>query len=455
MPTLPSTVPYTGTSIEVLNAIKNSASQNYKDFVPYAQPNAESIKAIGSVIMQDPSLQNEFLNNLINRIGRVIITSKLYENPLAIFKQGILNFGETVEEIFTELAKPHDFDPVVAETERNKREIPDVRAAFHLMNFQKFYKITVQKSQLSQAFLSVEGVNTLLRGLITSVYTAANYDEFVTTKYLISKHILAGHIYPVSIPAVNSANMKDIVSKIKSISNAMTFLSTNYNLAGVHTQSLTDNQFIMLSSDFDAKMDVEVLASAFNMAKADFLGHRLLIDNFGASDTKRLDELFSNDASYKPLTDEEQEALNAIPAILIDRDFLQIYDNSIELTNDLNGQGRYWNYWYHKWSTFSISPFKNNALFVGGVPSVTAIAISPTTVATPKGSKVTFTPTLTVENFAPQTVNYTIDGANSNDTKITNGVLTIATDETATTITVTATSTYDVTKTAEATITIS
>ena len=106
--------------------------------------------------------QNEFLSALVNRIGRVIITSKSYTNPLRVFKKGILEYGETIEEIFVNIAKAKQFDPSVAEEEVFKREIPDVNAVFHKMNLQNFYKVTVSNEQLRQAFLSSQGINDLI-----------------------------------------------------------------------------------------------------------------------------------------------------------------------------------------------------------------------------------------------------------------------------------------------------
>ena len=148
MATKPKIVTLTNSSVDILNAIRNNASVNYQNYVPVATSDAESIKKIGTIIMDFPALQNEFLSALVNRIGRVILTSKLYENPWAMFKKGMLDFGETVEEIFVDLAKPFQYDPAVAENEVFKREIPNVRSAFHVMNYQKFYKATVQQEQL-------------------------------------------------------------------------------------------------------------------------------------------------------------------------------------------------------------------------------------------------------------------------------------------------------------------
>ena len=140
MATIPKIKTLTNTSVDVLNVIRENATQNYRDYVPKATPNADSIREIGAIIMDYPALQNEFLSALVNRIGRVLITSKMYDNPWRMFKKGMLEFGETIEEIFVNMAKPFQFDPTVAESEVFKREIPDVRAAFHILNYKKFYK---------------------------------------------------------------------------------------------------------------------------------------------------------------------------------------------------------------------------------------------------------------------------------------------------------------------------
>ena len=121
MPTIPNVSALTGSSVDILNAIRNSASANYRDYVPAADPSQDSVREIGAIIMNYPVLQNEFLTALVNRIGRVLITSKMYSNPWASFKQGMLEFGETVEEIFVNIAKPFQYDPAVAENKADEK----------------------------------------------------------------------------------------------------------------------------------------------------------------------------------------------------------------------------------------------------------------------------------------------------------------------------------------------
>lgn len=442
----------TNSSVDILNVIRENATQNYKEYVPKATPDANSIRQIGAVIMDYPALQNEFLNALVNRIGRVLITSKMYDNPWAMFKKGMLEFGETVEEIFVNMAKPFQFDPAVAESNLFKREIPDVRSAFHIMNYQKYYKSTVSNDQLRQAFLSWQGITDLIAKIVDAMYTGANYDEFITMKYMLARHILDGHMYPVQIPTVETANMKQIVSKIKGISNKYEFQSNKYNLAGVHTHTLKRDQYMLINSMFDAEMDVEVLASAFNMSKAEFMGQRVLVDSFGSLDKERLAELFANDTTFKMPTDDELTALDAIPAILVERDWFMIFDNFNNFTEQYNGEGLYWNYWYHVWKTFSVSPFANNALFVPGVPSVTSVTVSPATVESAVGQSVQFNATVVTSNFAPKSVDWTTNSANA--IVDSSGKVTLKTGATGS-ITVTATSTFDNTKKGTATITVS
>lgn len=452
MPVKPHIVTLTNSSVNVLNVIRNNATQNYKDYVPVATPDAESIREIGSIIMDYPALQNEFLSALVNRIGRVLVTSKMFDNPWSVFKKGMLEFGETIEEIFVNIAKPYQFDPNVAESTVFKREIPDVRSAFHIMNYQKYYKVTIQDDQLRQAFLTWQGITDLIAKIVDAMYTGANYDEFQTMKYMLAKHIINGHLYPVTIPTVETANMKAIVSTIKGVSNKFEFLSPKYNLAGVQTHTKKTDQYLLINSKFDAEMDVEVLASAFNMDKAEFSGHRVLVDSFGDLDIDRLNVLFGDDPTYTEIGEADLQALDAIPAIMVDKDWFMIFDNFYNFTEQYNGEGLYWNYWYHVWKTFSVSPFANNALFIPATPTVTSVTVSPATANVSAGQRVQLSAVVQTTDFAPQSVVWSV--TSGENVKVNqSGVVDIGTNAVGE-IVITATSVYDSTKSGSATITV-
>lgn len=450
----PSQVELTANSVDVLNAIRSSATPYYKQMIPQAKANTGSIRQIGNIMMNYEPLQNEFLSALYNRIGRVIITSKMYYNPWSPFKKGLMELGETVEEIFVNIAKAHTFNPETAETNFMKREIPDVRAAFHTMNYQKFYKATISNDQLRQAFLSWQGITDLIAKIVDAMYTAHNYDEFQVTKYMLARNILNGYLYPITVPQISKENAEAIVTEVKAASNNLVYMSRNYNLAGVDTFTEKKDQFIITTARFDAIMDVNVLASAFNMDKAEFMGNRVQIDGFDKIDDVRMSQLFADDpaAGYVPLTSEEKAALAQVPAVLIDRDYFMIFDNLYKFTEDYNGEGLYWQYWYHAWKTFSTSPFANAEIFVPGTPSITSVTVSPANATVNKGNMLQLNAVIEAESFAPKSVVWSVNSELSTISQT--GLLTVGAEETAGSLTVTATSTYDNKKSGTATITV-
>lgn len=451
MPSIPAKTKLTTTNtVSILNAIRNSASVNYRSNVPAATMDVSSIRTIGATLLDEyPALKNEFID-LLNRIGRVILNNNYFYNPLAPFKKGMLEYGETVEEIFVAIANIQQFNPEVAESEVEKRVIPDASSAFHTLNYQKFYKVTISDYELRNAFLSFEGVYDLIERIINSMLQGAEYDEFLMMKYMIAKAALNGQLSAVEIPDVTAANMNGIATILRGNSNAITFPSKNRNLAGVLTSTPKDRQYLIMSADFDAAFDVEILASAFNMDKAEFLGHRVIVDSFSEFDVTRLAEILGED--FIPFTAAELEALAKVPAVLVDSEWFMIFDKLLEMRDRYNEQGLYRNHWLHVWKIFSTSPFAQAELFVAGTPAINSVTVTPTEATVAAGSQLALTVTVDAANFASKAVDYTVTGEGVSVDR--NGLVTVAADATAGTYTITVTSVADSTKTATATITV-
>ena len=367
MPTIPKIKVLTNTSDVVINAIRNNASQNFKNYVPIATPDAESIKSIGNIIMDYPALQNEFINALVNRIASVIVSSKVYSNPYSFVKRGLLEFGETVEELFVDIARPRQFDPPSAETHFAKRELPNVRAAFHPLNYQKFYKVTISEDQLRQAFLSMNGITDLIGRITDSLYSAAEYDEFLVMRYMIAKAYLNNNVYALGTEGTSTETKAKATGKvIQSTTNLAGFMTDKYNAAGVKTFSRPEDLYIFMSVDFNSNMNFEVLASAFNIDKVEFMGRRVIVPDFWDFDYERLQMLLENYPDYKEFTQDEQAKLKKMQALIVDKNWFMIFDNLMKFTEFYNGEGLYWNYFYHTWKTFSYSPFHTAIAVVDG-----------------------------------------------------------------------------------------
>ena len=139
---------------------------------------------------------------------------------------------------------------------------------------------------------------------------------------------------------------------------------------------------------------------------------------------------------------------------MVDSDWFMIFDNYQNFTEQYNGEGLYWNYWYHVWKTFSVSPFSNNALFVAGTPAVKAVTVTPSEATVSVGGQLQMNVTVDTDNYAPQSVIWSIAPEDAKASISSTGMLKINSDATAGTITVKATSTFDSTKVGEATITV-
>ena len=453
---MPTTYPnktLTATSADILNAIRNSATTDYQNYVPIVTADAEIIRSVGSILMQNPALMNEFLSALCNRIGKVLINSKLYNNPWAVFKKGVLEFGEVVEHIFTNIADVYEFDHEGG-SDFAARKLPDVRSTFYAMNYEVQYKVSVSPDMFKRAFLAEGGVAELVSYITNSMYTAHANDEFLIMKYLLGVHILEGHLKPVAVD-IAAGEEKSVVKKFKEISNKLTFLSADYNLARVHNFTDKNEQYLIINSAYDAIYDVDVLASAFNMDKAEFAGHRKLVDSFGNMDVERLKKMIGSQAGYHEFTADELEALDKIPAVIVDADWFQMYDQTLRYTDFFNPQALYYNYYLTAFKVVAMSPFAPAVAFVAGEPTVSSVTVTPATATVAKGQHAQLAANVTTTNFAPKAVTWSMTGAAKAETQIDNsGNVVIASDETATTLTVTATSNFDATKKGTATITV-
>ena len=360
-----------GSTLDILNTIRQNASYEYQSLVPEVTT-AHDIPAVGEVLYGYPALANQFLNALVNRIALVQVKSSLYNNPYARLKKGYLEFGETIEEVFVEIAKAREFSAEKAASRELKRTLPDVRSAFHTMNWRVQYPVTIQDEDLRMAFLSITGVQDLIAKIVDAVYTAAEYDEYLLFKYLMIKAISHGMMTPVSIGT--GSDMKEAAVKFRGTSNDLTFLKTKYNMNGVHTKTDKANQIIFMDSQYNAAYDVNVLASAFNMDKATFMGSLFLIDDWTSFDNERFDVIRANSDMLEEVTSDELSLLANVKAVIVDEEWFQVYDNQNKFTEVYVSSGEYWNYNLNVWKTVSSSPFSNAVVFVTSSATITAPA---------------------------------------------------------------------------------
>ena len=333
--------------IEVLNTIRDNASQQYQDRVPEATRN--NIEEVGEAItdLNNAVVYNEFINTLANMIYAPMLVKKSWSNPLGKFKKGKKTFGDTVEEVYNNFIKAQTFDQTGAGL--LTRHLPDTKVVFHRMNRQDSYVLTDSPESLAKAFKSYEGLAEYLENLFTTIRNSAELDEYVLMRNLFEEAYNNNAMVVVNVadPQASEANAKALIKAIKTVSGDMEFANSNNNAyltaqsddnKPIITFSRKDEQILIIDNPTDVQCDVSVLAYAF--------GRDLLSFN---TEVKQVIDAFP---------------VEGMVAALVDRNFFQVYDDLFTFREFENGLGLYRNHILHVWQTLGYSILCNAVCFM-------------------------------------------------------------------------------------------
>lgn len=336
--------------ITMLNTIRDNASTDYQERIPEAtRTNMESLRA---AMISDDNIMvaNEFMSTLLNKLVKSVIHTKRFNNPLKGLKRTKKPIGDTVEEIYNNFLKGEEYDQ--SGSKLMTRTLPDTKTVYHRMNYQMKYPVTVNRDALSKAFMSYDALDTYITNIINTLYNSAELDEYKNTMELIKSAITnkAMKTYEIADPLTSEANAKEFIKAVKTVSRLMSFPSEEFNgyltaqsvdTKPIKTFSRKEEQVLIIDAATETTVNVDVLASTFNMSVAEF------------NDTRKIVIDVFPDPSIR--------------GVLVDEAFFQIYDDLYTVASFYNGDGLYTNYWLHVWETFAYSILVNAVAFV--VPS--------------------------------------------------------------------------------------
>ena len=362
--------------INTFNAVRSLSSSNFRETVPTATE--QNINAIANILLNDayqPQL-NEFITNLINRIGLTIVRNKSFNNPLAMFKKGSVPLGTDIQDIYTNPAEEQEYEYTnEAMAKLLTINDPDTHVAYYRRNRKGLYEKTIALELLQGAFVSWDKFNEMVTSITNSLYSGNYIDEFRYTKLLVDGAYDNNKVIVETVSAVqDSTTAKAFLKKCRALYNKMSKPSKKYNayskFSGAKGEITTwtdpDRLCVIVSADVMAEVDVEALASAFNIDKADFMGRVITIDEFDNPE---------------------------IQAVICDESWLQIYDSIFTMKTFENGRTLSWKYMLHAWQTYAICPFANAVCLATAEPKpATAISVADTSVVV----DATATPTVTL-----------------------------------------------------------
>lgn len=465
MPTKPKNVKMNADAknADYLNAIRTNASTYYQENVPIATYDAASVRDVGRIVLSSTTLTNEFYSALVNQFAFIFGSSKMFYNKWVDFKKGLIGLGELVEEFFVQIALPNNYNPDIAATEIFKRVIADVQTAIYRINVKTFYKTTINRPLLEMAFTTEGGMADLIGKVFTSMAAACEVDQMNAIKYLLARKILDGKIKTVPIPRSPQLGLAEVTKGAARLMKAdfenFFFPRTDYNEAGVMNWVNDKNDVtFMITTSFSASYDIDVLAAAFNLDYANFMGRVKRIDSLTNIDFTRLNAFFDLPEPIAEFEEDELTILDAVEAITFDNGLIQWYDRLYEWYEEPNGQSMEWQNWLHYWALIASSPFANAVAYVqsagGTLGTVTAVT-SPyggKSISLPVGSSLPLTWEVEGTGIYSKAVNFTSSGiVDGTFTVSPDGVLTVHKAKAATTVNIV--SAQDSSKKATVTIT--
>lgn len=343
----------------MLDGLRGSMSTQYRERVPKASQGNLS-NAIREIQRYKPHM-NEVIDALVNRIGMELFRRNSWKNPMAVFKRGLMEYGDTIEEVQIGVLQAHTYnsDRDSSMADLYGTELPDIQSSFHKITRQEYYKVTITQVMLKRAFLNNNGLSDLIAGLIASVTTSDNKDEFLQMTELFKLYDQNGGFYRINIPDVAAATSTEAHAKaalrtLRATADNLQFMDPKYNAANMEVAVDTEDLVLFVTPDFKAAVDVNALAAMFNI-------------EYG----KTVERIIVIPQTRMPSDD--------VQAVLTTGDFFIVLDTLFESATVENGHKLSYNYFLHHHSIISASRFVPAIAFTTGPGTVDDETIDPVT----------------------------------------------------------------------------
>lgn len=359
------------TTADVLQATYNAMDDSFKERI---EPlfSEEDLAKFGESLANYVPQANEFMYELINQIGRINVNARRFTSPLKFLKRGMLEYGDTIEDIYVNPVKPLLYESEVPNTNMGDQWETfkaDTEVVFYRENKQFMYPLTLNKDIFRKAFRSYADLDKYIAGQMQAMYNGDEIDDYNLTVKLLENAYSNNCAYKVHVDDITSEQTaRDFATKVNGLIERVKFPSRVYNAMGVVSWSQPEDMVLITTPEVSKYIDVNVLAYAFNMDKADLMGRKVVVDRLP----------------------------NGVKAMLVDREAFQIYDTLIDIqSTGLNARHLTTNYYLHHHGIFALAPYWTMIAFTTDeVSDVTAVAITgDETLA--KGGKATYKATVT------------------------------------------------------------
>lgn len=340
---------------------------------------SQGLVSLGDTVLSSTTNTEAFLNTLVQRIGRTIISFRQYRNKLADMVVDDFEYGAILQKIRVHLTEA-ETDPAYALTDGSSVDPwtinkPDVEQKLFVTRTPYMFSVTIARKQLKEAFLSESAMGAFIGAVFGQVRnsievslenlgrhcianmigeftpatpeggtaTTLNHEVALCTLYNTARGYEstdAGYVDEDTC-LFDEAFMRFAVQTMKTYSDNLTDMSTLYNDGEIETFTPREDQRLKVLASFERSLETVVQYSAFNEEMVRLNAFSTL--NFWQS---------AQDPSYimvERASDGAQVIKTHIVGVLYDRDALGMYKKDEDvLTTPVNAKGMYYNTFYHQ-----------------------------------------------------------------------------------------------------------
>lgn len=320
----------------------------------------------------DTTTKDLLTGELLNKIVKQEIDSKVFEDIFGIFTTKQLDTGMQIEEFEVGNLTSTDFDATGASALAKANM--DFKVLYHKINRRKTFKATVSNAQVKMAMLSRENMADTANAITNELWNSSSIEDFEAVKQLFVD--IAGNQKAMVICDLNGngGDMDALTKAIQTLATNMTMPSTLYNYSGFKKEfNSKDDLVLVIDSATKARLNVDSLASAFNLDKKELVKNIIVIDEMPEIKYTALKAVKGKEINigetnpiitYKYKADGTDTVTGTAVCMLLNRKAIKRDPVEREVEDQRNGAGRFTNYFLHVTDLLSYSTLRNAIVLV-------------------------------------------------------------------------------------------
>ena len=344
-----------------------------------------SLVAMGNAILSSSTNTEAFIDTLVQRIGKTMISYRPYKSQLGLMAVSDMTMGAimqkikvkmptAVEDVTTQLIDGQSIDQYIVSKPRATQKLFVKRTPF------TFY-VTIQKKWLREAFTSEVAMGSFISAIYGEIENAlelsqenlarlcmANFMASISESTnrvinLVTEYnalVLTSEQVTAANALVNESFLRFALGRMNNISKKMKTMSVLYN-DGTETRHSPegDQRFVSLV-DFQTALETQVQWAAFHEQYVKKQNGIEVPYWQAAQSPMNIDLIIEGDDPEQ----EESTTLSNIVAFIHDRDALGTYRKEVEVaTTPLNARGLYTNQFWHMNDLYFNDVSENGVIF--------------------------------------------------------------------------------------------